>query len=234
MSKDMIGSVVRAAVGVPQARLDTLAKLASAMSDENPQGEVWHKHLKQLLKTGLSSSAPAPATFEVNEHGHMVFTITGLDLSGVEEIVQLESAEYRVSDYSKQILTSTNDDSYDANHRLVAGKQYKIVLLPGKHISRDADRSTANLRAEGAKFGYGKPLAGIVPRIREVVSDEKMVELGIWYIVALHESIKDAGDDPHVLGSHRHGDGRRVRAYRGRPDGEWGDGGAFAFFAPAS
>jgi hypothetical protein len=53
MSKDMIGSVVRAAVGVPQGRLDTLAKLASAMAGDSPQGEVWHQHLTALLKKGL-------------------------------------------------------------------------------------------------------------------------------------------------------------------------------------
>ncbi|MHB8860216.1 MAG: hypothetical protein ACYC48_00570 [Minisyncoccota bacterium] len=40
MSKDMLGSVVRAAVGVPQERLDTLAKIASKLAADNPAGVI--------------------------------------------------------------------------------------------------------------------------------------------------------------------------------------------------
>lgn len=53
MSKDMLGSVVRAAVGVPQDRLDALAKIASRMAESHPMGEVWHENLKKLLLEGL-------------------------------------------------------------------------------------------------------------------------------------------------------------------------------------
>lgn len=57
MSKDMLGSVVRAAVGVPQDRLDTLAKIASRFSVEHPQvrpeGEIWHAYFRQLMERGL-------------------------------------------------------------------------------------------------------------------------------------------------------------------------------------
>jgi len=53
MSKDMLGSVVRAAVGVPQDRLDALAKIASRMAASHPGGEVWHENLKKLLLEGL-------------------------------------------------------------------------------------------------------------------------------------------------------------------------------------
>jgi hypothetical protein len=57
MSKDMLGSVVRAAVGVPQHRLDTLAKIASAMAEDNPSGESYHEHFKQLLEIQLIASS---------------------------------------------------------------------------------------------------------------------------------------------------------------------------------
>ncbi len=49
MSKDMLGSVVRAAVGVPQDRLDVLAKIASTLAADNPAGAIWHSRLKGLL-----------------------------------------------------------------------------------------------------------------------------------------------------------------------------------------
>lgn len=58
MSKDMLGSVVRAAISVPQDRMDVLAKVASAMAADNPTGEAWHKCFKTQLKEGLSSPEP--------------------------------------------------------------------------------------------------------------------------------------------------------------------------------
>lgn len=53
MSEDLLSSVVRAAVGVPQNRLDLLAKLASKMSNESSEGQAWHDHFSGVLKTGL-------------------------------------------------------------------------------------------------------------------------------------------------------------------------------------
>jgi hypothetical protein len=234
MSKDMLGSVVRAAVGVPQDRLNVLAKIASAMSADAPTGEAWHKHLKMLVAQGLSTELIQPATFERNEHGHIVFTVTGLDLSGAEEIERLETADFRIGDYARQMLLSTKSDSYDANHRLVAGQKYKVVLLPGKHIARDSERTTSNLRAAGAKFGYSKPLAGVTPRIREAVSDKQMEEMGFVYIAALHEPVAGADGRPDVLDADRDDDGRWLDGSWDDPDGGWDDSGAFAFLLPAS
>jgi hypothetical protein len=148
MSKD---TVVRAAVSVPQDRLEVLAKIASAMATDNQNGNEWHTSFEELLKKGLPSKSSV--TFDRNKHGHVVITVTGLDLTGEQEIERLESAKYRIGDYAKQMLTSTKPDGYDANHRLVAGQTYKIVLLPGKHIARDSERTTKNLCAEAKKLG---------------------------------------------------------------------------------
>lgn len=60
MSKDMLGSVVRAAVSVPQDRMDVLAKIASAMASDNPKGEAWHNHFKAQLKEGVLSPESTP------------------------------------------------------------------------------------------------------------------------------------------------------------------------------
>lgn len=53
MSKDMLGSVVRAAVSVPQERLELLAKLASIFSDRGRKGEQWYEKLFRLYQEGL-------------------------------------------------------------------------------------------------------------------------------------------------------------------------------------
>ena len=56
MPKDMLGSVVRAAVGVSQDRLDLLAKIASALASSC--GAEWHAQFKNALKAGLPAESP--------------------------------------------------------------------------------------------------------------------------------------------------------------------------------
>jgi hypothetical protein len=60
MSKDMLGSVIRSAVGVPQDRLDVLAKIASAMGASAPGGATMHEYLRRLLENGVPYGMPTP------------------------------------------------------------------------------------------------------------------------------------------------------------------------------
>ena len=66
MSKDMLGSVVRAAVGVPQGRLNLLAKIASMLAGDNPNGDKWYSCLKKLEEEGLPAAAPIDTIIRVN------------------------------------------------------------------------------------------------------------------------------------------------------------------------
>ena len=176
-----------------------------------------------------------PFALERNEHGHVVLTFTGLDLMGVAEIGRLEAGGYRVSNYAKSCMLSLEEDSYDKHHRLEADRIYKVALMPGREIERDSDRTTANLRDRGMKrYGYGKPVAGLLPRVRESLSDKQMEELDIWYAAALHDPITDSGGSPSVLYTDRRGVGRLVSAGWGEPGDRWGDDGAFVFPVSAS
>ncbi len=176
-----------------------------------------------------------PFAFERNEHGHVVLTFVGLDLTGAAEVERLEEARNRVSDYAKSCFLSTREDSYDKHHRLEAGRIYKVALMPGKEIERDADRTTANLRKRGMEhYGYGKPVGGLVPRVRENLSDKQMEELGIYYAAALHDPITDSDGDPFVLYANRLDGGQRVNTYWDVPDNQWDDIGAFVFPVSAS
>lgn len=182
-----------------------------------------------LLRDELEIKAK-PLPFPKNEHGHYIIEVTGLNLTGAEEITRLESAGFRIGDYAKSMLTSTNPDSYDANHRLEDEQVYRVVIVPGKEVKKN--RTTANLQAYGSQFGYQKPLAGIQPRIREAVSDKQLKEMGIYYIASLHETINDSDGDPDVLDSNRDVGGRWLDRCWDTPDGEWDGHGAFAFLVP--
>jgi len=176
-----------------------------------------------------------PFSFERNEHGHIVVTVNGLDLTGAQEIQRFEKAGDRFSKWAKSCLLSTKPDSYDANHRLVAGQVYRFALMPTAEIEVPADRTTENLRTRGVElYGYHKPLGGAIPRVRERVSYTQMEEMGFSYIAAPHDPIEDSDGDPSVLRARRGGDGRWVGADVGRPGHHWDDYGAFAFLVPAS
>ena len=176
-----------------------------------------------------------PFAFERNEHGHVIIAFTGLDLTGAQEVERLASGGYRAGGYAKSCFTSTAKDSYDANHRLVAGQSYKLSLVLGKEIKKDSDRTTANLRKLGMeKYGYGKPLGGHIPRTRETISDGQMEEMEIQYIASLHDPITDADGDPDVLSARRFGGGLWVYTCWDDPGRQWSVDGAFAFPVPAS
>ncbi len=175
-----------------------------------------------------------PFAFERNEHGHVVVTFVGLELTGAEEVARLSAAKYDVRPYAKSCLLSTRDDSYDRHHRLVAGQTYRVALVPGAEIKADRERTTDALRKLGIeRYGYEKPFGGIVPRIRENVSDKDMEELGIYYIAALHDPILGSDGVPNVLCSDRDVSGRRLGAGWGGPGRQWSGSGAFAFLLPA-
>ena len=173
--------------------------------------------------------------FERNEHGHIIVTVTGLDLTGVQEIERLEAAGYVLSNWAKSCLLSTKKDSYDKKHRLVANQLYKVALMPGKEIP-DANRTADALRKRGMeKYGYGKPQGGLIPRIRESVSDKQMEEMdGAWYIAGLHDPIEDSGGLPGVLGASRSVGGRALDAGWDGPGSRWDGYGLFAFPVLAS
>ena len=186
---------------------------------------------KRFLRDELDLVEIKPQ-FERNEHGHIVIPITSLALTGKQEIDQLTGKGFRFGDYAKSCLTSKKKDGYDQCHRLEVECKYMLALVPTKDVS--GNRTTADGREYGASFGYKQPLAGIVPRIRETVSDEMMKEMGFWYIAALHDPITDSDGDPYVLFADRDGDGQWVLAGWDNPDDQWGGVGAFAFVVPAS
>lgn len=232
-SKDMLAQIVRAIVGVDVNHHGVLLDITNKLGGDN--AAAYRKRFGEVLReslAGIESSTTPVIAF--NEHGHLTVTFVGLDLSGAEEIVRAQKQGNRVDDYAQSCLLSTKPDSYDANHRLVAGQVYTAVLMPNSVIPKDRDRTTENLRKTGfARFGYKKPLAGIAPRIREYVSDEKLKELDFWYAATLHDPIPGR-DGPRLLNALRFDDGRWLGTCWEGPGRTWRVGGAFVLLVPAS
>jgi hypothetical protein len=123
-----------------------------------------------------------PVTWERNGRGHIVLTLTGLDLTGADEIARLKLAAYNLGEYTSEVMSSLD---YEVQ-RMAPGEVCQVVVMPGDEIERTEDRTGVNLLHRGIRVcGYGAPIAGFIPRLREGISDEQMEELGLDYVSAL-------------------------------------------------
>ena len=75
------------------------------------------------------------------------------------------------------------------------------------------------------------PNAEVVCLIREKFSDQEIEAMGLWYIAAMHEPIKDPVGDLHLLRVDRSDVGCWLRTSYGYPDTGWYRESAFAFAA---
>jgi hypothetical protein len=117
MSKDMIGSVVRAAVAVPQYRLDLAAKLCSRLAKDGDEGYDWEWFLTKILKEGFP---PIDTTVRVDRAAAVDY----LELKGCEftflhpELQSTGPAEY---DFV-QIVRWEHPDQRDCHPSVTGGE----------------------------------------------------------------------------------------------------------------
>ena len=189
MSKDMLGSVVRAAVGVSQQRCELLAMIASDISTDNPYGAEWYARYEAAREQGLENAAG----FLRNKHGHIVVSVTASGFTGAGEVQHLVETKTSFNTVLVDLLTSRTDDGYDAKHHFKAGEVCKLTIVPNKDIPAEIARTPKDLCDFVQKsFGYGKPLAEHLLRLRDVLPVHKIKQLGIEYFWCLHDSLRSA------------------------------------------
>ena len=160
------------------------------------------------------------------------FTVTGTGLTAVAWISTLKSAGHEIGEWARDLLSKPD---YDAKHRLEAGKEYKVVLVRGTEIARGHDCTTENLKAAAIKEFGEQSVSGLKSElallIRMKFSSAELEQMGLRYIVVLHEPIVDSRGESRVLCSDCLDGKSWVFADFGRPSRSWNDGGAFAFLA---
>lgn len=144
--------------------------------------------------------------------------------TGERFIATLEKANYNVGDYAKQLLRS---DKFVSTN----GKTYKLVVMKGDEFEDD-DRVTSKIREEAKKRGYLTPPIEVAPLLRELVSDEGLEQMGLYWLIIMHEPITDSVGHPRVLGIDRRGKGRWLNAYHGHAGRRWNRGLGFVFLVP--
>ena len=167
-------------------------------------------------------------SFELNRHGHIVVPAIGIGLSGKSEILLLQDAGFDITLFAKSCLAS---DEYDAAHRLLRGRSYRIVLLPNREVmaGHEEDPTSRQIEQHAESLSYRKPLAGIASFVRRYISDKQMEEMGFWHIDILHEPLPDHKGGRSVLFSRRYSAGDVLDARVNTPERTWDRHGASAF-----
>ncbi len=175
--------------------------------------------VEKFLRDELSVSSPSRSWCE--EDGVIYFSVTSDGTIGEDWIKRLESNGFRVGNYTKQVLRTPS-------FKPTNGVTTEVAVLKGM-LFEDNDRITKNIRAEADKRKLSKPNAELACLIREKFTDKEIEQMGLWYIVAMHEPINDSDGDPNLLYANRDSGGRWLGACSGRSDSRGDRGGGFAF-----
>ncbi len=155
----------------------------------------------------------------IEKNGVIRFSVTSDGTNGEEWIARLESKGFRVGDYVKSVLRSKD---FKSTNKII----YEIAVLKGELFS-DSDRITRTIRKEAKErklFIFNAEAACL---IREKFSDKELEAMGLYWIVAMHEPIKDSDGVPKLLFASR--DGSWLLTSYDDTDDEWHRGCGFAF-----
>jgi len=187
-----------------------------------------------MVQTGITDPKEAVRLMNYNElrvsvikqkwtekDGVIRFSVTSDGTTGEQWIERLESKGHRISEYAKSILRS---QEFKPTSDII----YEIAVLKGE-LFNDKDRVTTKIRQEAKDCQLGTPNVEIACLIREKFSNKELKEMGLYWIVIMHEPIKDSDGDPRLLSVDRGGDGSWLGTYFGNPDVKWHRDSGFAF-----
>ncbi|MFW0837448.1 MAG: hypothetical protein ACKKL5_00400 [Candidatus Komeilibacteria bacterium] len=160
-------------------------------------------------------------SFWIEKDGIIHFSVTSDGTTGPERIKRLEDKGFCISDFAKRLL---NSSEFKPTNGITA----EVAVLKGDLFS-DGDRITKKIRAYAKKQKFTIPNAEIACLIREQFTDEDIKVMGLSWIIAMHEPIKDSDGDPSLLSTLREGDGHWLDAYWDEPDGRWNYNCGFGF-----
>lgn len=158
----------------------------------------------------------------IEKDGVIYFSVTSDGTTGEQWITRLEGEMFNVGRYTKSVLRSKD-------FKPTKSVTTEIAVLKGESFS-DSDRITTKIRiAATEKHKLAMPNAEVACLIREKFTDDEIKAMGLWYIVVMHEPIKDSFGDSGLLCASRGGDGRWLFTYYDRLNNNWDRVYGFAF-----
>ncbi len=158
------------------------------------------------------------------QDGVIYFSVTSNGMTGPQWIKYFEKKGIQLSKWAKDVLNSP--DFMPTN-----GVTTEVAVLKGM-LFEDNDRITRKIHVEAARRKFAKPEAELGCLIRDMFTDEEIEAMGLVWIVAFHEPIKDSDGNPSLLGAYRDDIGHWLVAYYDSPDYRRDRDGGFAFAVP--
>ena len=138
------------------------------------------------------------------------------------DATMLEAIGRKVSSWAKDVMSKSE-------FVVTKGKTYRLVVIRGDEFATDAERTTANIRAEAVRRRYLEPPAEVAVLLRKKFTQE---QLGFSYVVVMHKPITDSRRNPRLLALNRSDGCEWLDAWDGRPGNRWRREGVFVFLAP--
>lgn len=123
--------------------------------------------------------------------GVIYFSVISDGTTGKQWIPRLESKGFGVNDCASSGLCSKS-------FKPTNGINYEVAVLKAELFS-DNKRNTKNIRKDAKNRKLTTPSAEIACLIREKFSDKELEVMGLSWIVAMHEPIKDLNVVPMLL-----------------------------------
>lgn len=223
MAQAMLGKLPLSAVRGPR---DTLEEHLAG-----PDGPQWLEWLKCLNRKENPFSEPFPR----NHHGHYVVTFVAPPKlrTGTEEATMLKEGRFLFGEPAVDACLRRprwhHNASYNQAHRLMPGKSYSVALVPVGSLC-SWERNLDNLQGEVAeKFGYTKPVAGLVPALVRFISVDVMRQMRMRYIAAAHKPIGEGSERLLIEVKESGFLLPYLRAVVTDPGASWSQDGAFAY-----
>ncbi len=165
--------------------------------------------------------ASAPTRSWREENGAIYFSVTSDGTTGKGWITRLVGKGFGVGDCAISVLLSPD-------FKPTNGVTTEIAVLKGT-LFKGQIRTTKEIRTEAEKRKLAKPNAEVACLIREKFTDKEIEAMGLWYIAAMHEPIKDSDSVPYLLRANRSRFGSWLHTGRGYHFDGWRREGGFAF-----
>jgi len=201
----------------------------AGLKGDDPDGVI-HSVIKQrdmLSKTTNDQSvekAKCPFNSKWPEKDGVIYfneELVSDGTTGPEWVKRLEAEGKKITKYAKSVLLSPE-------FKPTNGTKYKVAVLKGE-IFNDNERTTENIRKKADLLNLQTPNAELACILRERFSDKQLEDMGLYWIVAMHEPIKDFDDNPRLVIASRSDNGSWLHTDYGGPGNWWSRDGGFAF-----
>ena len=172
-----------------------------------------------------SSPPIEPIGCYIEKNGIIRFNVTPTGWSGPEWEKFCDENGYELSDDARRFLNSPDFKP------TLAGKVVQVAVLKGE-LFADNVRTTENIRAKARKLKLKKGNHDLACLVRKELTNEELVEMGLFWIIGMSDTIEVSGGDPGLLAARWRDSRPWLGAYDGEPDGRWGREDGFAFEEP--